>query len=56
MGLRPEKRCRGAMSRVPTLLEELLDQAQRYAKSLRNLGPRALMVVVRGEDSFPQIK
>ena len=47
---------RGDVTGVPTLLQELLDQAQRNPKAMGNLGTRALLVVVRSQNSFSQIQ
>ena len=47
---------RSDVAGVPALLEEFLDQPQRNPKAMGNLDPRALIVVVSGQDSFPQIQ
>ena len=47
---------RGKVARAPALLEELLDQAQGNTETVGHLAPSALVVVIRSQDSFPQIK
>ena len=39
-----------------SLLQELLDHAEGYSEPVGNLGPRALVAVVRCQDSFAQIQ
>jgi hypothetical protein len=40
------------VSGTPTLLQELLDHAQRYPVTLGHLFPSALFLIVRSQDSF----
>jgi len=47
---------RGDVAGVPALLEKFLDHPQRDAETAGDLLPRALIVVVGSQDSFPQIK
>jgi hypothetical protein len=41
---------------APTLLQELLDHAQRDPKTMGHLGASALSVVVARKDSFTEIQ
>jgi hypothetical protein len=41
---------------VSALLQELLDHAQGNSETLSNLDARALIVVIRGKDPFPQVQ
>jgi len=47
---------RGNVVGVPALLEELLDHAQGNPKTVGHLNPRALIIIVSRQDSFPEIE
>ena len=41
---------------MTSLLKELLDPAEGYLETMGNLGPRALVPVVGGQDSLAEIQ
>lgn len=47
---------RAQIAQTPPLLEELFHHAKRDAIALRNVLPGALLIIVSGQDPFPQIK
>jgi hypothetical protein len=46
----------GDIAGVSALLQQFLDHAQRNPKTVGDLGPGALVVVVGSKDSFPKIQ
>jgi hypothetical protein len=46
---------RSKIAEAAPLLQELLHHAERDAVALRNVRSRAFVIVIRGQDPFPQV-